>query len=223
MPVSTRRFTEIRFKVSEELQRHAWQELYDSIGTNDLELARATANIFSMFDPREVWQFLNFVLKLPPEKKREKRNSTLVACFTLGRVGESDPEKAIKALRSLLIDDHMLRSAVEASLSNLWVYDLRITQRELYSAWIVKSGDNEDLQRTAVLSTRFILGQEPQLVVPFLTKVAQIKDPKNAAAIEETRKLVDEFGIKLGKTQTRRGSAPLKKTKKRSNKSRTRQ
>jgi hypothetical protein len=195
MPISTRRLTEIRFMISDFLQRGAWQELYNDCGTNDLELARSEANIFSMFEPAHVWKFVDYVSKLPADKRREKRDSTLVVCLTIGRIGESNTRKGLRTLRLLLSDDHMLRQPVEASLSNLWVFDRRTTAKELFESWILKGQGNDDLQEIAVLSSAYLCSQDPRAVEPFLTKIVRLSNSDNSPAKEAAKNLAAKYGI----------------------------
>ena len=195
MPISTRRLTEIRFMISDLLQRGTWQELYNDCGTNDLELARSVANIFSMFEPSHVWKFVDYVTKLPADKRREKRDSTLVVCLTIGRIGKSNTRKALHTLRLLLSDDHMLRQPVEASLSNLWIFDTRTTAKELFESWILKGLGNDDLQEIAVLSLAYLCSQEPKTVEPFLTKIMKLNNSNIIAAKDAAKNLASEYGI----------------------------
>lgn len=220
MPISSKRFTEVRFMISDLLQRSAWQQLYEDCGTNDLELAKSVANIFSMFDFRQVWKFADYVLKLEADTRREKRNSTLVVSLTLGRIGRGDPKKAINALKTLLVDDHMLRMPVEASLSNLWVYDRRTTEKELFNSWIMKEVDNEDLQRTAVSSSEYLLSKEPKLVEHFLSRIMRLRDPRNKPAKEEGKLLAEKYGLvhRLSMSEKPKGKRSRRKKQLRSRK-----
>lgn len=218
MTISTKRFTEIRFMISDLLQRKAWEELYDNCGTNDLDLAKSVANIFSMFDPKHVWQFVNYVLKLPADKRRERRDSTLTVSLSIGRIGQSNPRKALSSLRTLLSDDHMLRTPVEASLANIWVFDRRTTERELLRSWIQSSHENDDLQEIAVRSCDYVCSQDPKQVVPFLKKVLRLNDPKYRPAQVAAKELAlkYEFGNKLLKeaSSTTHEHSKTKKRKK---------
>lgn len=195
MPISTRRLTEIRFMISDLLQRGAWDDLYNDCGTNDLELARSVANIFSMFDPAHVWKFVDHVAKLPADKRREKRDSTVVVCLTIGRIGENNTGKALSTLRLLLSDDHMLRQPVEASLSNMWVFDRRTTAKELFESWILKAQGNDDLQEMAVLSSAYLSSQDPKAAEPFLTRIMKLDSANYISAKNAAKSLVREYGI----------------------------
>ncbi len=216
MPISTRRLTEIRFMISDFLQRGTWQELYNDCGTNDLELARSIANIFSMYEPAHVWKFTDYVTKLPADKRREKRDSTLVACLTLGRIGESDTRKALRALRLLLSDDHMLRQPVEASLSNLWVFDRRTTAKHLFESWILKAQGNNDLQEIAVLSSSYLCSQDPKSVEPFLKKIIRLNSADYDPAKNAAKGLAGKFGIArkiIGRGDTKKEKIRTRKIK----------
>ena len=207
MPISTRRLTEIRFMISDLLQRGAWEDLYNDCGTNDLELARSVANIFSMFEPAHVWKFVDHVAKLPADKRREKRDSTVVVCLTIGRIGESNTRKALNTLRLLLSDDHMLRQPVEASLSNMWVFDRRTTAKELFESWILKGQGNDDLQEMAVLSSTYLCSQDPKAVEPFLTRIMRLNSSNNLSAKNAAKSLVTQYGIAGGILRSRNNKA----------------
>ena len=213
MPISTRRLTEIRFMISDLLQRGAWEDLYNDCGTNDLDLARSVANIFSMFDPAHVWKFVDHVAKLPPDKRREKRDSTVVVCLTIGRIGENNTTKALNTLRLLLSDDHMLRQPVEASLSNMWVFDRRTTAKELFESWILEAQGNDDLQEMAVLSSTYLLSQDPKAVEPFLTKIMRLNSSNNISAKNAARSLLAQYHIaRISKSRKKKAKQNLTKS-----------
>jgi hypothetical protein len=199
MPISNKRFTEIRFMISDLIQRKAWEELYANCGTNDLELAKSVANIFSMFDPNHVWQFVDYVLGLPADIRREKRDSTLTVSLAVGRIGQDDPKKALKSLRMLLSDDHMMRLPVEASLSNMWVYDRKMTEREILDSWIKSNHENDDLKEIGVRSCDYLYGHDPKQVEPFLEKVLNLDDPRYRPAQNAAKELAMkyDFGKRL--------------------------
>jgi hypothetical protein len=195
MPISTRRLTEIRWMVSDLLQRGDWERLYNDCGTGDFELARSIANIFAMFDPAHVWKFVDYVVRQTAERRREKRESTTVVCLTLGRIGQSNPSRALRYLRQFLSDDHMLRQSVEASLSNLWIFDTAATRKTLYESWILARNSIDDLQEVAVFSSAYLLGQEPSAVQPFLAKVLRLKDSTHGAAKSAAKNLAKQYGL----------------------------
>jgi hypothetical protein len=195
MPISTKRLTEIRFMISDLLQRHAWEELYTDCGTNDLELARSIANIFAMFDPAHVWKLVDYVARLPADRRREKRDSTVVVCLTIGKIGDSNPSKALHSLRLFLSDDHMLRQPVEASLSNIWIFDRRTTEKVLFESWVLNSQGNDDLQEIAVLSSAYLLDKEPEAIQPFLIKVMKLKDSDCNAAKNAAKNLAEQYDV----------------------------
>jgi hypothetical protein len=216
MPISNKRFTEIRFMISDLIQRKAWDELYENCGTNDLDLAKSVANIFSMFDPKHVWQFVDHVLKIPPDTRRERRDSTLTVALAIGRIGRDDPEKALRSLRTLLSDDHMLRTPVEASLANLWVYDRKTTENHVLNSWIQSNHENDDLQEIGVRSCDYLYSQDPKHIEPFLEKVLRLNDAKYRAAQNAAKEIAlkYEFGKKLLKDSRRRVASQRVKKKK---------
>jgi hypothetical protein len=204
--------------ISDLIQRASWPELYENCGTSDMELAKSAANIFSMFESAHVWKFVDYVASLPADKRRERRDSTLVVCLTIGRIGQSDPKKGIRALQILLADDHMLRQAVEASLANLWVYDHKTTERELFDKWIIDNRENDDLQEIAVLSSDYLLTQEPEYVTSFLRKVLRL-DSRYKSAYQAAKFLIMKHGFER-KIQARRPYARVSSTVKSHSKTR---
>ncbi|MHB1909091.1 MAG: hypothetical protein ACYCQJ_09525 [Nitrososphaerales archaeon] len=214
MPISNKRFTEIRFMISDFLQRGAWQELYENCGTSDYELAKSVANIFSMFQDPPIWKYANYVSKLEPEKRREHRDSTLVVCLALGKIGKSDVKQAIKLLRIFLSDDHMLRGATQDALANLWIYNRKTSERALYDSYILKGEDNDDLQAVAVGSSELLLSHDPKSVAPFVNRVLAITNPKLKTAVSVARELHAKYGIPTRVSRARKSpKKPSRKTK----------
>lgn len=193
MPLSAKRFSELRLLVSDLLQRGDWPRLFDSIGTNDPELAKAISGIFSMYDVEHVWRFVSYVKKLPAEIRRERRDSVAVVCYTLGRIGASKVEKSITTLRNLLVDDHMLRSAVAASLSNLWVLDTKKTEKTLFKFWILKASDNDDLQEISVRSSEYLLTKDKAFAKDFMKKLSALDERRFRAAKTAAREIFGEI------------------------------
>lgn len=216
MPISNKRFTEIRFMISDMIQRKAWDELYENCGTNDLDLAKSVANIFSLFDPKHVWQFVDHVLKIPADTRRERRDSTLTVALAIGRIGQDDPEKALRSLRTLLSDDHMLRTPVEASLANLWIYDRKAAEDQVLGSWIQSNHENDDLQEIGVRSSDYLYSQDPEQVEPFLKKVLRLDDTKYRAARNAAREIAlkYEFGKKLLRDYQKRAPSTAGEKKK---------
>lgn len=221
MPISNKRFTEIRFMISDLLQRGAWQELYENCGTSDYELAKSVANIFSMFQDPPIWKYANYVSKLEPEKRREHRDSTLVVCLTLGKIGKSDVTRAIKLLRIFLSDDHMLRAATQDALANLWIYDKRASAGELYDSYILKGEDNDDLQHVAVGSSDLLLSHDPKSVAPFMNRVLAITNPKLRTAVSVARELHAKYKIPTRAATTRKSAKKSRKKRRQKGKRKT--
>ncbi len=205
--------------VSDLLQTQDWARLFENCGTNDPELAKAVSGIFSMYEPSHVFRFVDYVLKLPREIRRERRDSTAVVCYVLGRMGEHDTKKSISALRAFLADDHMLRAPVTASLGNLWVFDRSLTERELFGSWILKGGDNDDLQEVSVRSSEYLLSQDSRQAAPFIRRVEKLDDPRFRSAKDAAVELASRYLQKPNKTASRkvirreRGSKSAKKRK----------
>ncbi len=185
--------------VSDLLQTGDWAKLFENCGSNDPEIAKSVSGIFSMYDPVHVWKFVDYVLKLAPEIRRERRDSTAVVCYILGRIGHHDTKISLSALRTLLADDHMLRAPVIASISNLWILDRRTTERILFDSWILKGEDNNDLQEVAVRSVEYLLSQDPKQCEPFIRKIVRLADPKFRPARNAASELASGFLSKQSK------------------------
>ena len=186
MPVSTRRYTELRYTIADLLQRENWASLFEICGTADDEQSKIISVIFSMYDPRRAWKLIDKTMDIPASERRSKRYSMRTICYILGKVGQSKTSRAIKALKIFLSDDHMLREPVNAALSNLWVLDTKITSTSLLE-WVSNSGDNDDIQEIAVRSCAYLASQDPSKVEKFLRKVSSMgKKARVASAIADS-------------------------------------
>jgi len=185
VPVSTRRYTELKLAISDYIQRRNWVRLLELCGTSDDETAKTIAVIFTLYEPRNVWRFLDYVHTLTSDERREKRDSVATSCYTIGKFGQSNVEKSLNYLRLFLADDHMLRAPVTLALSNLWVLDTRKTSRIIMRSWVLRGEDNDDLQEVGIKSSEFLASKAPEMVSRFLLKVASFKDRKAAAKAAE--------------------------------------
>jgi hypothetical protein len=183
MPVSTTRFTEVRFAISDLIQKEDWKSLFELGGTSDDEQSRMVATIVSNYDPRRVWRFVEYVYGIPPEVRRSRHDSIRTVCYLLGKMGQSNTRRALHLLRQFLSEDHALRAPVLASLSNLWVLDTRITSSALLRSWILNSEEDDDLQDVAVRSCEFLATEEPAGVSKFLLHVSKLEDRKPASRL----------------------------------------
>jgi hypothetical protein len=182
MPVSVRKYTELKLAISDYLQRRNWARLFELCGKSDDETAKTIAVILTFYDSRRLWSFLEYVSKMPPDERREKRDSVATCCFILGKMGQSKTEKALGYLKKFLSDDHMLRGPVGAALSNLWVLDTKSTARIIWNQWVLGGDDNDDLQELGVKSSEYLAKNAPEAVAPFLLKVAGASEDRKTAA-----------------------------------------
>jgi hypothetical protein len=222
MPVSTKRFSEIRLLVSDLLQTGDWAKLFENCGTNDPELAKSVSAVFSMYAPEHVWKFIEYVLKLPPEIRRERRDSSAVVCYILGRIGQYNTRRSISALRTLLMDDHMLRIPVGASLSNLWILDTRNTERALFDSWVLKGAENDDLQEIAVRSSEYLASQDPERISPFYKRIGRLDDKRYRAARLAASELAKSESKKRGHRRAKQRALRTKRKKSKSRKNKRR-
>jgi len=182
MPVSVRRYTELKLSISEYLQRRNWIRLFELCGTSDDETARTIAVILTLYDSRKIWSFLNYVHNLSEEERREKRDSVATACYVLGKIGHTKTEKSLDYLRRFLLDDHMLRAPVSAALSNLWVLATSTSCKVVMKKWILNNEDNDDLQEVGVRSSEYLAKNVPARISPFLRRVASLGAERKIAS-----------------------------------------
>jgi hypothetical protein len=181
MPVSVRRYTELKLAISDYLQRRNWKRLFELCGTSDDETARTIAVILTLYDPRKVWGFLEYVFKMSPAERKEKRDSIATSCYVIGKIGQTRTEKALAYLRQFLLDDHMLRPQVMSALSNLWVLDTKRTSRIVMNNWVLNTEDNDDLEEIGVRSSRYLAENAPERVTPFLQKITKMNGERKLA------------------------------------------
>lgn len=149
--------------------------MFELCGTSDDEQSRIISNIFSLYEPKRIWKFVNYVSGLSPEDRRSRRASLRTVCYILGKIGQTDTKRALRILKLLLSDDHMLRSPALAALSNLWVLDTRATANILLKSWILAGEENDDLQEISVRSAEYLASEQPELVRRFLLRVSKLQ------------------------------------------------
>lgn len=189
MPVSIKRYTELKLAVSDYLQSRNWLRLFELCGTSDDETGKTIAVIFTFFDEKSVWKFLSYVRGQDAELRREKRDSVATVCYIIGKMGQSDIQKSLDYLKKFLSDDHALKSQVTQALSNLWVLDPKKTEKIVEKSWISGETD-ETIQETGVRSCQFLAEKAPAVVAPFLKRVSQLNGKK--AASGAARYLIQE-------------------------------
>jgi hypothetical protein len=194
LPVTIRKYTELKLAISDYVQRRNWTRLFELCGTSDAETAKTIAVILTFYDPKRLWSFLEFVSRLSVADRREKRDSVATCCYLLGKIGQTRLEKSLDYLREFLASDHMLRGPVEAALSNLWVLNTKKTSDLVWNQWVIKAEENEDLQEIGVRSSEYLAKHAPERISSFLVKVASLDGSQKVAARTATQ-ILEEIGI----------------------------
>ncbi len=182
MPVSARRYAELRFAISDLIQREDWRSLFELCGTSDDEQSKMIATIFSNYDPRRIWKFVEHISRISSEERKTRRDSLRTVCYILGKMGHCNTRKTLGVLRAFLSDDHMLRSPVSASLSNLWVLDTNTTSKTLLDSWVLRNDENDDLQQVSVRSCEYLASMDLARVSRFLLQVSKLQNRAKLAA-----------------------------------------
>ena len=206
-PVSTKRFSELRLAISEQMQTRNWPKLLEICGTSDSEESKSMAVIFSIHSPENIRLFVDFALRLSPEERRLKRNSIATICYALGRTGKPEVSHSLSSLRVFLSSDHMLKAPVEAALSNLWVLDPRVISAIIFQKWILQNREqNDDLFAVGISSCKYLFENSPEGVLPFLKKVAKLskENPNFFACLGMVRDIFPELSVT-------ENSVPIKK------------
>jgi hypothetical protein len=185
VPVSTRRYTELKLSISDYLQRRNWVNLFELCGTTDDEIAKTIAVIFTQYEPKNVWRFLDNVRTMSVQARREKRDSVATCCYIIGKMGQSNTAKSLSSLREFLLNDHMLRAPITQALSNIWVLDTKKTAAVVMKSWVLSSEDNDDLQEVGIRSCQYLAERAPEMVATFLFRVASLKKRKAAMKAAE--------------------------------------
>lgn len=171
--ISTKHYIDLKYAISDSLQRNNWATLFELCRTEDSEISKTIAAIFSLYEPENTWRFIDYVLRLDPEMRLHKWESVSTVCYILGKIAKKNTRKAVESLKIFLAENHMLRPAAIAALSNMWVMNNRVTSDSVYKTWIMKSHGNEDLQEVAVKSCEYLAINEPGMVAGFLKKVSR--------------------------------------------------
>lgn len=172
MPISTSLYTELRFTISDYMQRGEWNRLFEVCGTDDDEAARTIGVIMAGYDPKRVWQFVDYSWKLDVARRLEKATSVATICYILARMGQTNIKRTLSVLRQLLTENHKLRDPVSSALSNMWVRDPRETSSILLSSWTI-DGQPETIQEVAVESCRYLGRHIPSSVSTFLERASR--------------------------------------------------
>ncbi len=196
MPVSTSVYTELRFTISDYVQRREWKRLFQVCGTHDDEIARTIGVIMSGYDPSHIWAFLAYVMELSKTERHEMEHSIVTVCYVIAKMGQTNVRKSLSYLRVLLFENQNLRDATLLALSNLWVLSTGKTSEILYNTWIKRS-DSNVLQEVAVSSCKYLAKNDPAKPNRFLLKVVSLKGKK--AALRESRKLLHAYPPPLTK------------------------
>ncbi|MHB2037487.1 MAG: hypothetical protein ACYCPW_12215 [Nitrososphaerales archaeon] len=174
MPISTSLYTELRFAISDYMQRGEWSRLFDVCGTSDDEASRTIAVIMAGYEPRSVWRFLDYVANLKPETRQQKRESVATCCYTIAKIGQTNVRKSLSYLRQFLVENSALHDPVSTALSNLWVLNPRTTSSILLNSWILKNDKNDMLQQVSVYSCAYLATKSPNSVANFLLKISAL-------------------------------------------------
>jgi hypothetical protein len=212
MPISAKRFTEYKYRISELFQKRDWEGLLRVCCTEDYDQKRSIAAIFSLHDPANVWRLVKWSSSLSVEKRRELREGIATICLIIGKIGQTNLVSSLAILRKFLSDDHMLRLAVSMSLSNLWVLESKRCAKVLFQNWILGSEDNEDLQEIATSSIDYLASQDSKLARPFLVRVASLATSKPAfsPAGREANVIMEKYSMR-GKSEMQRALQKLRR------------
>lgn len=206
MPISTGLYTELRFTISDYMQRGEWNRLFEVCGTDDDETARTIGVIMSGYNPKRVWEFVDYSSKLNVERRLEKATSVATVCYILARMGQTNIRRTLSVLRQLLWENRDLREPVASALSNMWVLDPHETSRLLLSSWTI-DGQTKAIQEVAVESCRYLGTHVPSRASNFLERVSR-SNLKGAA--ERAGKLLEAIGQN---GVTKKGNKDQKKRK----------
>ena len=191
MTISTKHYMDLKFAISDCLQRRNWSTLFELCGTNDSEISKTIAAIFSLYDAKNEWNFIDYILTLKSEERLHKWESVATVCYVLGKIGMENTKNAVANLKIFLSENHMLRAAAIAALSNLWVMNCRSAEKAIFDFWILKSGGNEELEEVAVKSCEYLAANRPEMVTVFLKKVSRLT--RKEAASESAKEMISKY------------------------------
>lgn len=210
MPISTNLYTELRFTISDYVQRREWKRLFEACGTEDDEVAKTIAVIMGGYDPAHTWAFLDYALTLPRRIRLENEHAVATLCYILARMGQSNVRKSLSYLKELLSENQNLRDAALVSLSNLWVLETRKVSELLLKSWLLKN-NSEVLQDAAVRSCEYLAQHDPVKVSKYLGKVST---SANQAAAKTARLIMKRYLEPKKSKKQRIKKQKLKKNKK---------
>lgn len=228
MTISTKYYVDLKFTISGYLQYQDWNRLFEVCCVGNEEVSKTIASIFTLYDPKHVWNLIDYAKKLPREERIAKKDCVATICYVLGKMGQSNTTRAISILRQFLCENHQLRTPISAALSNLWVLDSRATASALLHSWILNNHEEDEaLFEVSVISCEYIASQAPDRIVGFLRKVSSmVEHPTSAKIAREfisryisepqlrAKKIASE---KMGKKAMKRGGKE-KRSKRRKNK-----
>ena len=191
MTISTKHYMDLKFAISDCLQRRNWSTLFELCGTNDSEISKTIAAIFSLYDAKNEWNFIDYILTLKSEERLHKWESVATVCYVLGKIGMENTKNAVANLKIFLSENHMLRTAAIAALSNLWVMNCRSAEKAIFDFWILKSGGNEELEEVAVKSCEYLAANRPEMVTAFLKKASRLT--RKEAASESAKEMISKY------------------------------
>jgi hypothetical protein len=219
LPISTSLYTELRFAISDYMQRHEWVRLFEACRTDDDEASRTFAVIMAGYEPKNVWQFLDSVANTKSEFRQQKSGSVLTCCYIIGKMGQTNVKKSLSYLRQFLVENPLMRDPVSAALSNLWVLNTRTTASVLLNDWILKNDHDEALQEASVSSCEYLASNDPKSVSSFLLKVSALEQQGIAATT--ANQLVKKYlppNVTKPKKDLKRKKHKSKKSKKKKTK-----
>lgn len=208
MPISTSVYSELRFTISEYIQRREWKRLFEVCGTEDDEVARTIGVIMAGYDSPHIWRFIDYVLSRAKSERLDREHSVVTICYVIARMGQSNVRKSLSCLKELLIENQNLRDATLLALSNLWVLKTRATSEILYNSWI-KRTDSDVLQEVAVNSCEYLAKNEHAKANNFLLKINSLESKKTA--VREARKLLSKYPNLKGISRRKSFKKSLKK------------
>jgi hypothetical protein len=191
MPISTSFYTELRFTISDYVQRHEWARLYEVCGTDDDEAARTIGVIMSGYEPKGVWRFVDYASNLALDQRVSKPKSVATVCYVLARMGQTNLKKTLSLLKQFLLENSELKEQVSLALSNMWVLSPREISSLLFTDWILDSQGSQSLQEAAVGSCEYLASKDPKKVGDYLEKISNLEGSK--PAVKKARDLLRKY------------------------------
>ncbi len=211
MPISTTLYTELRFTLSDYVQRADWARLFEACRTGDDETSRTIAVIMSGYDQQSVWKFLEYVANLPSEARQERKESVATSCYIIARMGQTNVNESLSVLRKFLLEGSVTPDPVIVALSNLWVLNPATTASTLFQKWILNSEHSQILQEVAVSSCEYLAKNDPKSVAKFLQNVSMLEDQKIAKTAAELIRKYPHASLRTKKSNTGKKKKDKKK------------